>query len=133
MIYSAQAVAAAKEVGARTWILENGYNRPDWITLEPGGVNAHSTISRDAKDYDHVEIDPSAVEPPRIGRITPYHVVNITSYFTGVVLGWLTFPTYRFPYAVRLWPQIFGHLRRFAVAVLARAGLARRGARGHAQ
>ena len=101
----------------RTWILENGYNRPDWITLEPGGVNAHSTLSRDAKDYDHVEVDQAAPEPPRIGRITPYHVVNITSYFTGVVLGWLTFPTYRFPYAVRLWPQIFGHLRRFAVAV----------------
>jgi capsular polysaccharide export protein len=42
--------------------------------------------------------------------------VNITSYFTGVVLGWPFLPTYRFPYAVRLWPQIFGHLRRFGVA-----------------
>ena len=117
MIYSVQAIAAAKELGLRTWILENGYNRPDWITLEPGGVNAHSTMSRDPKDYDHVDLTTPMAELPHIGAITPYHVVNITSYFTGVVLGWLTFPTYRFPYAVRLWPQIFGHIRRFSVAM----------------
>ncbi|HXU99446.1 MAG TPA: capsular biosynthesis protein [Caulobacteraceae bacterium] len=117
MVYSAQAVEAAKALGINAWVLENGYNRPDWITLEPGGVNAHSSLPREARDYDHVEVAASVDEPPRIGRITPYHVVNITSYFTGVVLGWLTFPTYRYPYAVRLWPQVFGHIRRFAVSV----------------
>jgi capsular polysaccharide export protein len=117
MVYSAEAVEAAKALGIRAWVLENGYNRPDWITLEPGGVNAHSSLSRDARDYDHVDVPDASDEPPRIGRITPYHVVNITSYFTGVLLGSPMLPTYRYPYAVKLWPQMFGHIRRFGVGL----------------
>ena len=99
----------------RTWVLENGYNRPDWITLEPTGVNAYSCMPRDARAYRDVDLDEPAEESPRVGLITPYHTVNITSYFTGVVLGTPLFPTYRYPYAVPLWPQIFGHIRRYGV------------------
>ncbi len=115
MSFSAEALACARENGVRTWVLENGYNRPDWITLEPNGVNAHSCMPRESRAYRDVDLATPVEEMPRLGPITPYHTVNITSYFTGVVLGAPLFPTYRYPYAVPLWPQIFGHIRRYCV------------------
>ena len=118
MAFSAEALACARENGVRTWVLENGYNRPDWITLEPTGVNAHSCMPRDPRAYRDVDLDAPAEEMAHVGLITPFHTVNITSYFTGVVLGGPFFPTYRYPYAVPLWPQIFGHIRRYCVGLL---------------
>jgi capsular polysaccharide export protein len=120
VIYSAETLAAARNLGVRTWVLENGYNRPDWITLEPTGVNARSCMPRSARSYDHIDASRPMPEEPHVGAIMPFHVLNITAYFTGVVLGGLSFPTYNYPYAVPLWPQIFGHVRRFAVAAVRR-------------
>ena len=113
MIYSADALASARANDLRTWVLENGYNRPDWITVEPTGVNANSCLPRDPKAYADVDLNESTIETPHIGPITPYHTLNITSYFTGVVIGTPFFPTYSYPYAVPLWAQIFGHIRRY--------------------
>ncbi len=113
MAYSAEDLDAARANGLRTWVLENGYNRPDWITVEPTGVNANSCLPRDPGFYRDVELTEANIEAEHIGPITPYHTLNITSYFTGVVLGWPMFPTYRYPYVVPLWPQIFGHIYRY--------------------
>ncbi len=33
------------------WVFEEGYIRPDWVTLENGGVNGHSQLSRDPEWY----------------------------------------------------------------------------------
>lgn len=41
------AVAMAKRLGLRPWIFEEAYLRPGYITLELGGVNAHSPLPRD--------------------------------------------------------------------------------------
>ena len=43
---SAHGIAALR--GVRTHVLEEGYLRPDWMTLELEGVNARSTLSRDS-------------------------------------------------------------------------------------
>lgn len=44
---SAHGIAALRDV--RTHVMEEGYVRPDWMTLELEGVNARSTLSRDKK------------------------------------------------------------------------------------
>lgn len=41
------AVAVARRLGLRPWIFEEAYLRPGYITLEQGGVNAHSPLPRD--------------------------------------------------------------------------------------
>ncbi|MGI9170326.1 MAG: capsular biosynthesis protein [Caulobacteraceae bacterium] len=117
MAFSAEALACARDNRVRTWVLENGYNRPDWITLEPTGVNAYSCMPRDPRAYRDVDLEPQE-DVRHVGSITPFHTVNITSYFTGVVLGGPFFPTYRYPYAVPLWPQIFGHIRRYGARLM---------------
>src|SRR5215470_19973840 len=35
------AIAVARRQGLRTWVVEEGYLRPDWISFEPGGVNGY--------------------------------------------------------------------------------------------
>ncbi|WP_458339329.1 capsular polysaccharide export protein, LipB/KpsS family, partial [Bordetella pertussis] len=36
-------VALARASGVRVHVFEEGYFRPHWVTLERGGVNAHSS------------------------------------------------------------------------------------------
>lgn len=39
------------ELGIRVFVFEEGYIRPDWVTMEEGGVNGHSSLPRDADWY----------------------------------------------------------------------------------
>lgn len=41
----------AKKRGIRVFVFEEGYIRPDFITLEEHGVNGHSPMSRNPDDY----------------------------------------------------------------------------------
>jgi capsular polysaccharide export protein len=46
--------------GIKVWVFEEGYVRPDWVTMETGGVNGHSLLSRDPQWYR----DRAALLPP---------------------------------------------------------------------
>jgi capsular polysaccharide export protein len=113
--YCAGAVAAARSTRTRIWVIENGYQRPNWVTVEQSGVNANSPMPRDANAYDDVDVDTPGDFNPPVGAITPYHVMNTFNYFAGVILAWPIFRGYRYPYALRIWPQAFGHLRRYLI------------------
>lgn len=45
------ATRACRDHGATVHVFEEGYIRPDWVTLELGGVNGHSTLPRDPAWY----------------------------------------------------------------------------------
>ena len=47
----AAAITQARSAGVRVHVFEEGYVRPDWITLERDGVNGHSTLPRDPAWY----------------------------------------------------------------------------------
>jgi capsule polysaccharide modification protein KpsS len=55
------AIAKARELGVDVFVFEEGYLRPDFVTLEKGGVNGHSSIPRDPRHFDDVPLTP---EPP---------------------------------------------------------------------
>lgn len=46
-----EAVRAAKEMGVRVWVFEEGYLRPQWVTIEAGGVNGQSPLPRDPEVF----------------------------------------------------------------------------------
>lgn len=48
------AVALARSRGLRTHVFEEGYFRPHWVTLERGGVNAHSALPKEPDWYREV-------------------------------------------------------------------------------
>jgi capsular polysaccharide export protein len=45
------AIALCRDMHIPVHVLEEGYIRPDWVTLELGGVNGHSTLPRDPAWY----------------------------------------------------------------------------------
>lgn len=45
------AIAAARRLQIQVHVFEEGYIRPDWVTLELGGVNGHSSLPRDPDWY----------------------------------------------------------------------------------
>lgn len=45
------ATRVCRELGVAVHVFEEGYIRPDWVTLELGGVNGHSTLPRDPEWY----------------------------------------------------------------------------------
>lgn len=61
---SAHGIAAMRKV--RTHVLEEGYLRPDWMTLEQEGVNARSLLSRDKHWFlkEASRLPPEPERPP---------------------------------------------------------------------
>ena len=45
------ATAVCRERGVRVHVFEEGYVRPDWVTMEEGGVNGNSSLPRDPEWY----------------------------------------------------------------------------------
>lgn len=54
------AIEIAKRKGLQVHVFEEGYIRPDFVTLEAGGVNGHSRLSRDPQYY----LDAARTLPP---------------------------------------------------------------------
>lgn len=82
--------------GVRTHVLEEGYLRPHWMTLEPEGVNARSSLSRDKSWFreEARRLGPEPKLPPvtasfrRRARDSYWH-------YHSVCTGRLGFPHYR--------------------------------------
>lgn len=69
--YHMAAKRVADALGVPYFVFEEGYVRPDYITLECGGVNAHSSMPRSAAFYrslPNVEIAQPKSAFPRFGR-----------------------------------------------------------------
>jgi capsular polysaccharide export protein len=45
------AIAEARRLGIAIHVLEEGYYRPHWVTLDRGGVNVNSSLPRDPDSY----------------------------------------------------------------------------------
>lgn len=64
--YHRAAIEAARPLGLRIHVFEEGYVRPNWITVELGGVNGYSALPRDPQ-----AIRERARRLPQPGRAQP--------------------------------------------------------------
>lgn len=109
--YNQAVLSQRDKIASRVWVLENGYFRPDWVTLEQDGVNGSSRLPRQASSYPMPGPEMPVTQP--IGKILPHHVMNISLYHLYQMVGGLAFPRYRHPYTMSpLW-QFWGHVRRY--------------------
>ena len=67
--YHADALDAAKKLNVRSWAIEFGYLRPDWITMEPEGMGARSTFP---KEPDQIRELAAGKEPPNMVNLYPH-------------------------------------------------------------
>ena len=118
--YNQAVLRDAATLGVRVWVLENGYFRPDWITVERNGVNSSSALPRHRLAYEPPIPETPVTRP--VGRILPYHVLNISAYHLIQLPGRWLFPRYVAPYTQAPWLQCAGHIRRyFGLAFQSRA------------
>lgn len=79
------AIAELRDAEVDIWAFEQGYLRPDWITLERNGVNGHSPLPKDpnfyqqwAKDTEQHATSDASPSPvgPTFGLAAWYETVN---------------------------------------------------------
>jgi capsular polysaccharide export protein len=111
--YAVAAIGQARDLGLPVHVLEQGYFRPDWITLERDGVNANSRLPRDPTW--HLAQAHRAPEPADevVGRAMPSAVMWIIRYHVAVYLGAPMFPSFRAGYSRSAILQSLGHIVRF--------------------
>lgn len=87
----ARAVAEAR--GAAVYAFEEGYLRPDYITVERGGVNARSAVSADPEEHQRcLERATPAVVP--VGATFWDLALHSASYGVAAYLGRADYPKY---------------------------------------
>lgn len=94
--YHQVAHGIAKMRGINIHVLEEGYLRPHWMTLEPDGVNGHSTLPRD-KDW-FLEQARTLLPEPELPPVTASFARRVRDsyrYYHHVFFGRWRFPHYR--------------------------------------
>jgi capsular polysaccharide export protein len=91
---SARGIAALR--GVRTYVLEEGYLRPHWMTLELDGVNGHSRLARN-KDWLLQYASSLPPEPflPPVTSDFRRRVRDTARHYIAVHAGRLAYPCYR--------------------------------------
>lgn len=92
--YHRIAWSVADRLGIKVYVFEEGYLRPDYITLEPHGVNGNSLIPRDADYYRALPQIAKAEPRPvkhRFSRLAMYAV----AYYLAAFLLKYRYPEYK--------------------------------------
>lgn len=110
---AAHGVAALRHV--RTHVLEEGYLRPHWMTLEPDGVNARSTLPRDKRWFvNEARRLPPEPELPPITASFRRRARDSYWHYHYVTIGRLFYPHYRSHRPHSILKEGFGWLWKFA-------------------
>jgi capsular polysaccharide export protein len=94
--YHKVAAEAARALGVRLHVFEEGYIRPNWITCEAGGVNGYSSFPRDPDEIRRLaaRLPPPPPEHDVSGGFSS-RVVWDLSFVAANLVGWPLYPRYR--------------------------------------
>ena len=109
--YNSAVLSRISDIKPRVWVLENGYFRPNWVTLERNGVNGNSGLPRSRDAFERAEL--TIEEAPPVGLILPFHVLNISLHHLAHIPGKWFFPNFKFPYASSFSDQGWAHAWSF--------------------
>jgi len=106
----------AERAGVQLGVFEEGYVRPDHITLEGGGINAYSTLPRDKNFYLAYPIAQSS-DPLKVGHVFWYATLWAVLYYLAGAILKPSFPHYHhhrrlavremFPWLRGLWRKCY--------------------------
>ena len=92
--YQKTAIQEANDLGIECFVFEEGYIRPDFITLEKSGVNAFSSICRSRSFYDNMNLD-DLISPKVLSTNIKYRKVVGQTILYYILMNVLKF---RYPY-----------------------------------
>ena len=110
------AIRVAEARLLRVHVVEEGYLRPDWITLEEGGVNGHSALPRDPDWYrERARSLPPWRDPPAVPGSFRRRAVEDVIYTMASMAGMWRFPHYATHRPYHQLIEYAGWLRRLAL------------------
>lgn len=87
-----EAALLAKLRSIRVWAYEEGYLRPDYITMEQGGVNGLSSVPHTREGLAAWAVNCPAVQDPRkVGNSQQTRTWRAIAYYAGTILLWPLF------------------------------------------
>ncbi len=93
--YHRAAIPVARAQGVRAWAIENGYLRPDWITMEPEAMGAFSRFTREPREIRRLAAAAPAPDlARRHGHGFAREAVSEVSFHLAMALGRPFFPNY---------------------------------------
>lgn len=92
-IYHSMATRLAEARSIEVWIFEEGYVRPDFVTMEREGTNGYSRLPRDPDFYRRL---PEGTDVPeqQVGNVFPWLALWGALYFLAGSLGYVFFRYY---------------------------------------
>lgn len=88
--------ATAAGLGLTVHVFEEGYLRPDWVTLERGGVNGFSALPADPGWWRMAaEAAPAVADAPALPSSLPRRIRDTLAYYAFALLLSPAFPHYR--------------------------------------
>jgi capsular polysaccharide export protein len=109
------AIAAVKRFGLRVHVFEEGYLRPNWITLERGGVNGNSRLSKQPDWYREAarRLPPASPALP-VGAGLRNRIIYDFRWQAANYRYWLRYPKYRTHRPYPIWAEYSTWLKRLA-------------------
>ena len=84
-----EAILLAKLRGLRVWAYEEGYLRPDYITMESGGVNGLSSLPKTREDMAALAAKcPKPPVPRKLGNPQVYKTWLAIGHYAGTIFMW---------------------------------------------
>jgi len=97
--YQNKAIEIAKKDAIRVFVFEEGYVRPDFITLEENGVNDNSSLPRDRAFYDaldyHDKMECNSKNILHIGNTYKDMALQAIAYYIAGNLLFFKYPHYQ--------------------------------------
>ncbi len=93
-IYHKLAIKLAKAKNIKVYVMEEGYLRPDYITVEEGGMHCNSSMPRDANFYLNTKL-PELPKEKSVGRWISKAVIYGGTYYLVSNVFSFAFPHYR--------------------------------------
>ncbi|WP_447529172.1 capsule biosynthesis protein [Vreelandella sp. TE19] len=110
------AIDNAPAAGIRTHVLEEGYFRPFWITLEREGVNGHSLLPRDPNwFFETGKALPTPPKPVRFKSSFKMRARHDVAYHLAGLANPLVAPHYRNHSSITAPKEYAGYIKRFTL------------------
>lgn len=106
------AIQIARELGIAVWVFEEGYLRPNYVTVERDGVNGNSRMPRDPEHYRK-----AAATLPPLGTVTPvgnafyHHAMWTILHSLATTVGSWRYPKYQHHRNVNSFYNMFVYTR----------------------
>jgi capsule polysaccharide modification protein KpsS len=101
------ALEIAKRRKLRAFVFEEGYLRPDWITLEEEGVNGYSSMPRDPDFYRQFGAwHPAPGGHQHVGKTFGIGALYATLLALAATLAFFRYPHYRHHRSINSWVQM---------------------------